>query len=130
MYEAMTRDIRVSVTPQYFEEQSAPEISKYFWIYTIAIENTGDETVHLRTRYWRITNAAGQIEEVRGSGVVGETPAIGPGGSFTYTSGCPLSTPSGIMTGHYGMVSDGGEAFNIEIPAFSLDSPDEQRTLN
>ena len=97
MYEAVTRGIRIRVTPQYLDDQSTPEDGEFFWAYTIDIANESGETVQLRSRVWRITDGHGQTEEVRGPGVVGETPTIAPGKSFTYTSGCPLRTPSGIM---------------------------------
>ena len=99
MYEAVTRGIRIRVTPQYLEDQSSPEESEFFWAYTIDIANESDETVQLRSRVWQITDGAGHTQEVRGPGVVGETPVIQPGASFSYTSGCPLRTPSGIMVG-------------------------------
>ena len=130
MYEAVTRDIRVSVAPQYLETESRPERSAYFWAYTIVIENEGRDTVQLRSRYWHITDANGRVSEVRGAGVVGEQPVIEPGGSYTYTSGCPLEAPSGIMVGKYQMVSETGEQFEIDIPAFSLDSPEGLNTIN
>ena len=130
MYEAVTRQIRVHVTPQYLEEQSAPDEGHYFWAYTIVIENDGDDTVQLRTRYWHITDAKGRVDEVRGPGVVGETPVLKPGESFTYTSGCPLKQPSGMMVGHYTFVDSMGEAFDVAIPAFSLDSPGTNRSIN
>jgi ApaG protein len=130
MYEAVTRGIRIRVTPHYLEEQSTPEASEFFWAYTIDIANESDETVQLRSRVWRITDGHGQTEEVRGPGVVGETPVIQPGGSFTYTSGCPLRTPSGIMVGSYQMVDAKGQLFDVEIPAFSLDSPFAVRSVN
>ncbi len=90
MYEAVTRGIRIRVTPQYLEEESAPDEGRYLWAYTIEISNEGSETVQLRSRHWRITDGDGRTEEVRGPGVVGQTPAIQPGTSFRYTSGCPL----------------------------------------
>ena len=90
----------------------------------------GDVTVQLKSRHWRITDASGHTEDVIGPGVVGEQPVLNPGESFRYTSGCPLPTPSGIMAGTYRMVNDAGEAFDIEIPAFSLDSPFSNRVLN
>jgi ApaG protein len=130
MYEAVTRGIRVRVTPQYLEEESAPDERRYLWSYTIEISNQGDEVVQLRSRHWRITDADGRTEEVRGPGVVGQTPTIQPGTSFRYTSGCPLPTPSGIMVGSYQMTTEGGELFNVSIPAFSLDSPHARRSLN
>ena len=130
MYSDTTRDIRVTVEPRYLPEQSQPGESHYVWAYQVRIENLGRETVRLRTRYWKITDALGRLMEVRGPGVVGEQPLLRPGEHFTYTSGTPLSTPSGIMAGSYGMESDTGESFDIAIPAFSLDSPHQQRHLN
>jgi ApaG protein len=130
MYEAVTRGIRVHVTPQYLEEESEPEDGRYFWAYTIEISNESSETVQLRSRHWRITDATGQTEEVRGPGVIGQTPVIMPGASFRYTSGCPLTTPSGIMVGSYQMTNEEGELFNVAVPAFSLDSPHATRSLN
>ena len=130
MYEAVTHGIRVRVTPQYLEEESSPDESRYVWAYTIEIANEGDETVQLRTRHWHITDAMGRTEEVRGPGVIGQTPVIEPGESFSYTSGCPLTTPSGIMRGSYQMTTEGGERIDITVPAFSLDSPHAKRSLN
>lgn len=129
MYEAVTRDIRVRVTPAYIEDQSSPDEGYHFWAYTVEITNESAVTVQLQTRYWLITDANGRQETVRGPGVVGQTPAIPPGQSFTYTSGCPLSTPSGFMTGSYQMQLDDGTRFDVAIPAFSLDSPDV-RSIN
>jgi ApaG protein len=106
------------------------EDDRYFWSYTIDISNEGSETVQLRSRHWRITDAAGRTEEVRGPGVIGQTPVLSPGADFRYTSGCPLETPSGIMVGTYQMTTEGGEMFNVAIPAFSLDSPHAKRSLN
>jgi ApaG protein len=130
MYESVTRDIRIRVTPQYLEDESSPDEGRYFWAYTIDIRNEGSEIVQLRSRHWRITDADGHTEEVRGPGVVGQTPVLMPGASFRYTSGCPLSTPSGIMVGTYQMTTEAGELFNVAIPAFSLDSPHVKRSLN
>jgi ApaG protein len=130
MYEAVTRGIRVRVEPRYLEEESAPDQNRYVWSYTIDIVNEGSETVQLRTRHWRITDATGRTEEVRGPGVVGETPVLEPGASFRYTSGCPLRTPSGIMVGTYHMTTDSGGRIEVAVPAFSLDSPHAQRRLN
>jgi ApaG protein len=130
MYEAVSRGIRVRVVPQYLEEESSPDEGRYFWAYTIDITNEGEETVQLRSRHWRITDAHGRTEEVRGPGVVGQTPVLRPGTSFRYTSGCPLETPSGIMVGSYQMTTEGGELVNVAIPAFSLDSPHAQRSVN
>jgi ApaG protein len=100
------------------------------WAYTIDIANEGHETVQLTTRYWRITDASGRTEEVRGPGVVGQTPVLEPGQSFRYTSGCPLTTPSGIMVGSYQMTTEDGGRIDVAIPAFSLDSPHARRSLN
>lgn len=130
MYEAVTRGIRVRVTPQYLEEESAPDERRYLWAYTIEISNEGSEVVQLRSRHWRITDGDGRTEEVRGPGVVGQTPTIQPGTSFRYTSGCPLPTPSGIMVGSYQMTTAAGQLINVAIPAFSLDSPHARRSLN
>ena len=130
MYRAVTRQIEVTVEPNFLPERSSAERSRYFWSYTIVITNTGDETVQLRTRRWLITDATGRQQEVRGEGVVGEQPTLAPGERFEYTSGVPLSTASGFMTGRYQMVSESGERFEIEVPTFSLDSPDIKRVLN
>ena len=130
MYRAVTRQIEVTVKPAFMPERSATERGQYFWAYTIVITNNGAETVQLRTRHWIITDAAGKQEEVRGEGVVGEQPTIAPGERYEYTSGVPLSTASGFMTGRYQMVSETGERFEIDIPTFSLDSPHHKRVLN
>ena len=130
MYEAVTRDIKVTVEPDYLENQSSPTDDHYVWAYHVRIENVGDETVHLRTRYWRITDALGHTQEVRGPGVIGEQPVLPPGESFEYTSGTPLSTPSGIMVGTYRMEAPDGDSFDVDIPAFSLDSPHQPRSFN
>ena len=130
MYSAMTNAIRVSVVPSYLEDQSDPDENRYVWAYHITIENLSTERVQLRSRYWHITNARGQVQEVRGAGVVGEQPVIEPGERFEYTSGTPLSTRSGIMVGSYRMETDDGDEFDIDIPAFSLDIPNEVRHLH
>ena len=130
MYESVTRGVRIRVAPLYSEEQSTPDEGYYFWTYTVEIANEGEETVRLRTRFWRITDSNGRTEEVRGPGVVGQTPVIGPGQSFSYTSGCPLPTPSGIMVGSYQMTGEKGQVFDVAIPAFSLDSPYVVRSVN
>jgi ApaG protein len=130
MYEATTRAIRVSVRPQYLPDQSDPADSQYVWAYHVRIENQGEETVQLRSRHWWVTDGLGRRQEVRGPGVIGKTPMLRPGEVFEYTSGTPLSTSSGIMSGTYQMVSETGEKFDIEIPAFSLDTPAAPRSLN
>jgi ApaG protein len=126
MYSDITRNIRVTVEPRYLEEQSHPEEGRFVWAYHVRIENLGGETVQLRTRHWLITDGLGRLHEVRGSGVVGEQPVLRPGSSYSYTSGTPLHTSSGIMRGSYGMESENGETFEVAIPAFSLDSPHNQ----
>ncbi len=130
MYEKVTRNICVSVRPFYLEEQSAPDEDRFVWAYRVNIENRGEDTVQLLQRHWRITDKFGRLQEVNGPGVVGEQPVLKPGESFEYTSGCPLETPSGIMAGSYEMGTPGGEKFNIEIPAFSLDSPYDTAAIN
>jgi ApaG protein len=130
MYRAVTRNIEVVVTPRFVADRSSPENNYYFWAYTISITNKGAETVQLKTRHWRITDANGRQQEVRGAGVVGEEPVLKAGESFEYTSGVPLQTPSGFMAGTYGMVTAGGQHFEIEVPAFSLDSAEGKRTIN
>ena len=130
MYRAVTRKIEVTVTPRFVQERSSPNNGYFFWAYTIDIANLGSETVQLKTRHWRITDALGRLQEVKGPGVVGEEPILKPGESYEYTSGVPLPTPSGFMGGSYGMVTGEGEHFDIEIPSFSLDSSYAERTIN
>jgi ApaG protein len=130
MYSETTRSIKVTVEPIYLEDQSSPVEDHYVWAYHVRIENRGRETVQLRSRYWRITDNRGQVQEVRGPGVVGEQPVLRPGESFEYTSGTPLPTPSGIMVGAYHMETKGGDSFAVRIPAFSLDSPHQSVRLN
>ena len=130
MYRAVTRRIEVQVAPRYLPDRSSPENGYFFWAYTINVANLGGETVQLKTRHWRITDAQGRLQEVRGEGVVGEQPVLAPGERFEYTSGVPLPTASGFMTGRYQMVNESGERFEIDVPTFSLDSPEGRRVLN
>jgi ApaG protein len=130
LYTATTREIAVNVEPTYLEARSSPHSSQYFWAYRVIIENQGRETVQLLTRHWMITNALGELTEVKGPGVVGEQPVLKPGESFEYTSGVPLNTPSGMMGGAYQMESESGERFDIEIPTFSLDRPNQGVLIN
>ena len=123
MYEAVTDNIRVRVTPQYVAAQSAPEDGHYFWAYTVEITNLGQDHVQLKSRIWKITDANGRTEEIRGAGVVGQQPTLEPMKPFSYTSGCPLRTPQGLMVGSYQLVGAEGRMLDIAIPAFSLDSP-------
>ena len=130
MYQALTDQIEITVEPEFQEDRSDPSAGRYFWAYTIEITNLGRETVQLTARHWIITDGNGSSEEVQGPGVVGEQPVIPPGESFRYTSGCPLTTPSGIMVGTYRMLDQAGQPFDVDIPAFSLDSPFAKRVLN
>lgn len=129
-YTATTRQICVTVCPTYLNEHSAPEDSHFVWAYHVTIQNLGAETVQLLRRHWKITDARGELHEVRGPGVIGEQPRLEPGDSYEYTSGTPLTTPSGIMVGTYSMENERGEGFDIDIPAFSLDSPYQPVRLN
>lgn len=130
MYTAKTKKIRVTVEPRYMAERSEPSEGRFFWAYTIEIANDGVEKVQILARHWIITDQRGKREDVRGIGVVGEQPVIEPGSSFSYTSGCPLTTPSGTMVGTYQAIGDDGQVFTVDIPAFSLDIPGEKRVLN
>jgi ApaG protein len=130
MYSKITKGVRVTVEPRYLEDQSNPAEKRYFWAYTIEIVNSGEAPIQILARHWTITDANGRREDVRGIGVVGEQPVIGPGSSFSYTSGCPLPTPSGMMVGTYQAVDDDGESFTVAIPAFSLDLPGLKPVLN
>jgi ApaG protein len=130
MYIAITRDIQVTALPDFLPDRSDPEQNRFFWAYTIEIANLGRTPVQLVSRHWIIIDANGRREEVRGPGVIGEQPMLQPGETFRYASGCPLTTPSGMMQGSYRMVTDSGESFDVEIPAFSLDSPLSNPTLN
>lgn len=130
MQTAVTRDIAVSVETQFLENDSDPDEHYFVWAYRITIENQGQDTVQLLTRHWQITDAMGRMQEVRGEGVIGEQPIIAPGASFTYSSGTPLGTASGFMRGSYQMLGPYGDRFDIEIPAFSLDSPHDAPQLH
>lgn len=131
MYRAVTRKIEVTVTPRFLADRSSPASGYFFWAYTIDIVNRSDETVQLKTRHWKITDALGRLQEVKGAGVVGEEPVLKPGDSYEYTSGVPLPTPSGFMEGSYGMITEDGRPFQIDIPLFSLDTPQSgKRVLN
>lgn len=130
MYSQTTHGIRVTVRPQFLEEQSSPGEGHFVWAYSVRIENEGPQAMQLRSRYWRITDALGRVQEVRGPGVVGEQPLLRPGQAFEYTSGTPLATASGIMVGSYFMEGPDGQTVEVAIPAFSLDSPHEKIRLN
>lgn len=134
MYKQTTNHITISVEPTYLEAQSSPLDDHYIWAYQVTIENGGTQTVQLKTRTWRIVDAHGHVHEVHGEGVVGEEPVLAPGEVFEYVSGTPLTTPSGMMQGSYGMLAvggrNGGDRFEATVPAFSLDSPHDRQRLN
>jgi ApaG protein len=121
--EAVTRNVRVTVRCEYSPDRSSPAESQWFFVYTITITNEGSETVQLLTRHWLITDGDNKSQEVRGAGVVGEQPVLRPGQSHTYSSGCPLRTPFGVMEGTYQMVSESGENFDVRIAPFTLSEP-------
>ncbi len=112
------------------EDRSDPSEQRFFWAYTVEIANSGAARVQILARHWIITDQNGRREDVRGPGIVGEQPLIEPGESFTYTSGCPLPTPSGTMVGSYEAIGEDGQVFSVAIPAFSLDIPGAKRVLN
>lgn len=130
VYEARTNDILVRVAPTYLPEESNIEAGRWVWSYTVEIENHGTETVTLLSRHWIITDGMNRVEEVKGPGVIGEQPVLGSREAFRYASGCPLGTPTGSMRGTYQMVTEAGEAFDVEIPEFSLHLPGAMRRVN
>lgn len=121
--EATTRGVHVRVEPQFDPERSSPEQEHWFFLYTVTITNQGEETVQLLRRHWIITDGEGHVEEVRGPGVVGDQPVLRPGESYTYTSGCPLTTAFGFMQGTYQMITADGEEFDAEVAPFELSEP-------
>ncbi len=130
-YSETTLGIRVTVRSFFLEDQSQPDEGRFVWAYRVTIENKGQQTVQLISRSWRITNGAGRVQQVHGEGVVGEQPTLEPGESFEYTSGTPLDTPTGFMTGIYHMMMPAsGETFDVAIPTFSLDSPHQNLRLH
>jgi len=130
MYSKTTNNINVSVKSYYLEDQSEPDEQLYVWAYQVTINNRGQQTVQLKKRYWKITDSNGDNKEVRGAGVIGEQPILRPGEKFEYTSGTPLSTPSGFMEGYYEMETKDGNRFDASIPLFSLDSPYISNQIN
>jgi ApaG protein len=129
-YEQVTRGVAVRVTPSFLPDQSSRERSRYVWAYTVEIENRGTAHIQLVSRHWVITDALNRTEEVKGAGVVGEQPELKPGEAYRYASACPLSTPSGLMHGSYQMITPQGDAFDVLVPAFSLDLPDARKRVN
>lgn len=130
MYKAITDSVQVEVEPEYQPHRSSPEKGKHVWAYHVEICNLGQSDIQLRSRYWRIIDGQGRIQEVRGRGVVGEEPLIAAGDSFSYTSGCPLDSETGIMSGYFEMEHQDGRLFEVIVPTFSLDIPDRTITLN
>ena len=123
MNETRKYEIAVAVKSAYLADQSDPSRSQYVFAYTITITNTGDVAAQLISRHWIITDAEHQVQEVKGLGVVGLQPLLQPGESFEYTSGTSLSTAVGTMRGTYQMVAENGEAFDADIPLFTLSVP-------
>ncbi len=130
MYSKKTKKINITVNPYFLDDQSEPEDQHFVWAYQVTIDNQSDEKVQLKNRYWKIIDSNGSEQEVRGEGVVGEQPILNPGEKFEYTSGTPLSTPSGFMGGYYEMETNKGKKFEAIIPQFSLDSPFIKNNLN
>jgi ApaG protein len=130
MYSKTTHGIKVTAIPEYLRKDSSPEEGKFLWLYTITIENFNTRTVQLLRRKWLITDQQGTSFVIEGDGVIGEQPIIKPGEGYKYLSGTPLSTPSGIMMGSYFLVDDDGKSFEVDIPAFSLDSPHHNKLMN
>ncbi|MEM1409818.1 MAG: Co2+/Mg2+ efflux protein ApaG [Pseudomonadota bacterium] len=128
--EAVTNGIRVRVSSDYIEDESKPEEGRFFWTYTVRIDNDSEAAVTLKRRHWHIADSLGQSFTVKGDGVVGEQPTLYPGDAFEYTSGTPLGAPSGMMFGTYQMDGEDGEAFDVVIPPFSLDSPYDSRRMS
>jgi len=129
-YERTTGDISVRVTPRFMDADSDPAREHYLWAYTVEIANGGPHAVQVLSRRWQIVDGFGQMQEVYGNGVIGKQPVIEPGDTFSYTSGTPLPTPSGIMLGALEVRDDNGSIYEIIIPVFSLDSPHDRARVN
>ncbi len=129
-YEAETSGIIVRVSPEFLDDESSPEENRYVWAYHVEIQNTGERTLKLQTRHWHIADCEGRVHNVEGEGVVGQTPTLEPGDTFEYSSGAPLSAPSGLMHGIYRLADENGETLDVQIPAFTLDSPYDTRAPN
>ena len=129
-YEQRTKNVIVRVEPEFLAEQSNPSESRFIWAYTVEIDNQSGGDLTVTDRFWQIADSGGQVHEVRAAGVVGETPKVKAGEVFRYTSGAPLTAPSGMMRGSYTVRSESGESFDIIVPTFLLDSPHEGLNLN
>lgn len=130
LYEQRTDDVIIRVEPEFLAEQSSPRDSRFIWAYTVEIDNQSGRDLTVTDRFWQIADSNGQVQEVRAAGVVGETPVVKSGETFRYTSGAPLTAPSGMMRGSYTMCTESGETFDIIVPTFLLDSPHEGHSLN
>lgn len=115
-----THGVKIMARPSYLTEQSQPERNRWVWSYEITVTNESDEAVQLLDRHWIITDAQGEVDEVRGEGVIGQQPVIEPGQAFTYQSFCPLPTDYGFMRGTFGMVKSDGTRFEAIIAPFVL----------
>ena len=122
--------IDVDVATRFLDDQSAPEDGRYVFAYTIRIHNRGTMPARLISRHWRITDGDGRIQHVDGAGVIGKQPVLRPGARFEYSSGCPLTTPSGMMQGAYRFEDETGASIEATIPLFALDSPYDERRPN
>lgn len=129
-YRKSTHGVAIAVEPIFLESHSLPAMDHYVWAYRVRIANERPGAVQLKMRYWRITDSRGSVQEVYGEGVVGEQPVIQPGEIYEYTSGAPLATPSGVMTGRYEMETSDGESLDVDVPTFSLDSPHDVQRVN
>ena len=129
-YEQRTKNVIVRVEPEFLAEQSNPAESRFIWAYTVEIDNQSGRDITVTDRFWQIADSSGHVQEVRAAGVVGETPNVKAGEVFRYTSGAPLTAPSGMMRGSYTVRSESGECFDIIVPTFLLDSPHEGLSLN
>jgi ApaG protein len=123
MYEQTTSDVKVTVTPLYSKEDSIPNNDYHVWVYTVTIENNSNRPIQLLNRYWKIVDSYGHVEEVQGAGVVGKQPQLEPGEKFQYSSSTHLNSSSGMMFGVYEMLDESNNIFDVEIPAFPLDTP-------
>ena len=129
-YEQTTHGVSISVRPEYLESQSEPKSNSFTWAYHVHIENVGNQAVQILSRHWKITNSKGETHEVVGDGLIGRQPILTPGEIFEYSSGTPLSTASGFMSGSFHAVDEHGEIFTVIVPAFSLDRPQSVRALH